>query len=191
MCGQRCAGVCHTTITHDSPGPPDSLLNPVPTPVFGTVPMLHVAAGGGRMCALDHVRSLLCFGNQHLANAIDSVQRAGAGTAGQRLPSVGRDYRAFRLRLNPKHPPHNRPRAALQCKSRGCQRLALRRRWRQSSAACAASWRLQWACLVSREKRARESVLIVGPPTSADQFQARRTMRQAHCTFGQQSGPSK
>ena len=41
---------------------PDRLLVPEPSPLFGTSPMLHVAAGGGRMCALDRTRSLLCFG---------------------------------------------------------------------------------------------------------------------------------
>jgi alpha-tubulin suppressor-like RCC1 family protein len=44
------------------PRPGDRFLTPEPTPVFGTEPMLHVAAGGGRMCALDQTRALLCFG---------------------------------------------------------------------------------------------------------------------------------
>jgi alpha-tubulin suppressor-like RCC1 family protein len=44
-----------------NPNHRDEFFTPEPTPVFGTGPMLHVAAGGGRMCALDS-RSLLCFG---------------------------------------------------------------------------------------------------------------------------------
>lgn len=46
------------------PNPPEGFLNPEPTPVFGNGVMLHVAAGGGRMCALSQEGSLACYGTQ-------------------------------------------------------------------------------------------------------------------------------
>jgi alpha-tubulin suppressor-like RCC1 family protein len=59
------------------PKPLDRFFTPEPTAVFGTGPILQVAAGGGRMCALDHMRSLLCFGERHMEERFTRVPQDG------------------------------------------------------------------------------------------------------------------